>query len=177
MHHQGRRPFRRCGNVDRRGLRHTQVHHRRNGGELRNDHARNARLRVLCIRGQRRYRSRQRRRLGHGEHGTYNVPVACVHELLYDAKAVRRQGRSAACGGRAAVCLHARQCAVGFREHYHHARFRRLYGREHPCRKARAGKRGDRRAPEHRRQERCDKHRQVRPRRCRHRPRRAAAYR
>ncbi len=90
---------------------------------FRNDHARNARLRVLCIRGQRRYRSRQRRRLGHGEHGLI-MCLSLVCMSCYMTRKSSSASRPVCCLRRSCCCLLSRATVrCRFREHYHHARF------------------------------------------------------
>ena len=139
VHHQGRRPVCGRGQLDRRGLGHSQVHHRRDGRQLRNDHARDARLCLRSARGQRGYRRGQRCRLRNGQSRPDHVHFADLHAVHDVAQAVRRKVLPFAGGYRRALRFHARRPAVRARKLRDSARFRRLCRRKPHQRPSRAG--------------------------------------
>ena len=128
VHHQGRRPVCGRGQLDRRGLGHSQVHHRRNSGQLCHHHARNAGVRLCRSAGQRGHRRGQRGGLGDGQRGADHVRGADLHGVRHDAQAVWRQGLPAAGGHPGAVRLHARRSAERAGKRADSGNLRRLPG-------------------------------------------------
>jgi hypothetical protein len=139
LYHEGRRPVRRRGNMDRRVNRHPEVYHRRDGRQLRHDHAGAACVTVLRLRGKRGHRRGQCRRLRHGQHRPHPVYLPRVHAVRHDAQAVCREGLPAAVRHLLAVRLHARRQSLPVGERGHSGRIRLLHGRESAGRAARAG--------------------------------------
>ena len=126
LHHQRRRPVRGRGQLDRRGVRHSQIHHRRDHRQLCHYPAGNAGFRLCGAGRQRRYRRRQRGRFRHGQRGADHVPVAGLHGMRHEPEAVWRQGLPAAGGGSGSVCLYPGRPAFHRRECFHSADLRGL---------------------------------------------------